>query len=105
MIGDSDVDVLTAQRCGANFLGCTFGLPPPHSPLPNPSTPSTTPPSGQQPSASRQMQKLRAKGTVHHSLARSPRLMSRQVLRAESPIHAYFFQAPTSRRTTINSPT
>ena len=28
MIGDSDVDFLTAQRCGANFLGCTFGLAP-----------------------------------------------------------------------------
>lgn len=28
MIGDSDVDALTAQRCGANFLGCTFGLAP-----------------------------------------------------------------------------
>lgn len=28
MIGDSDVDSLTAQRCGAHFLGCTFGLAP-----------------------------------------------------------------------------
>jgi len=28
MIGDSDVDALTAQRCGAQFLGCTFGLAP-----------------------------------------------------------------------------
>ena len=28
MIGDSDVDVLTARRCGAGFLGCTFGLAP-----------------------------------------------------------------------------
>jgi phosphoglycolate phosphatase len=28
MIGDSDVDVLTARRCGARFLGCTFGLAP-----------------------------------------------------------------------------
>jgi len=28
MIGDSDVDALTAQRCGARFLGCTFGLAP-----------------------------------------------------------------------------
>jgi phosphoglycolate phosphatase len=28
MIGDSDVDFLTAQRCGARFLGCTFGLAP-----------------------------------------------------------------------------
>ena len=28
MIGDSDVDALTAQRCGAHFLGCTFGLAP-----------------------------------------------------------------------------
>ena len=28
MIGDSDIDVLTAQRCGARSLGCTFGLSP-----------------------------------------------------------------------------
>jgi phosphoglycolate phosphatase len=28
MIGDSDVDVLTARRCGAGSLGCTFGLAP-----------------------------------------------------------------------------
>ncbi len=28
MIGDSDVDFLTAQRCSARFLGCTFGLAP-----------------------------------------------------------------------------
>jgi phosphoglycolate phosphatase len=28
MIGDTDVDVLTARRCGARFLGCTFGLAP-----------------------------------------------------------------------------
>lgn len=28
MIGDSDVDALTAQRCGTHFLGCTFGLTP-----------------------------------------------------------------------------
>jgi phosphoglycolate phosphatase len=28
MIGDSDIDFLTAQRCGARFLGCTFGLAP-----------------------------------------------------------------------------
>jgi phosphoglycolate phosphatase len=28
MIGDSDVDALTAQRCSARFLGCTFGLAP-----------------------------------------------------------------------------
>jgi phosphoglycolate phosphatase len=28
MIGDSDVDVLTARRCGARALGCLFGLAP-----------------------------------------------------------------------------
>jgi len=28
LIGDSDVDALTAQRCGAQFLGCSFGLAP-----------------------------------------------------------------------------
>jgi phosphoglycolate phosphatase len=28
MIGDSDVDVLTARRCGARSLGCAFGLAP-----------------------------------------------------------------------------
>jgi phosphoglycolate phosphatase len=28
MIGDSDVDVLTARRCGVRSLGCTFGLAP-----------------------------------------------------------------------------
>jgi phosphoglycolate phosphatase len=28
MIGDSDVDVLTARRCGARSLGCTYGLAP-----------------------------------------------------------------------------
>ncbi len=28
MIGDSDIDFLTAQRCGSRFLGCTFGLAP-----------------------------------------------------------------------------
>lgn len=28
LIGDSDVDALTAQRCNARFLGCTFGLAP-----------------------------------------------------------------------------
>jgi phosphoglycolate phosphatase len=28
MIGDSDVDVLTARRCGARTLGCLFGLAP-----------------------------------------------------------------------------
>jgi phosphoglycolate phosphatase len=28
MIGDSDVDVLTARRCGARSLGCGFGLAP-----------------------------------------------------------------------------
>ena len=26
MVGDSDVDVLTAKRCGARSLGCEFGL-------------------------------------------------------------------------------
>ena len=28
MIGDSDVDVLTARRCGARAVGCLFGLAP-----------------------------------------------------------------------------
>jgi phosphoglycolate phosphatase len=28
MIGDSDVDVLTARNCGARSIGCTFGLAP-----------------------------------------------------------------------------
>jgi phosphoglycolate phosphatase len=28
MIGDSDVDVLTARRCGVRSLGCSFGLAP-----------------------------------------------------------------------------
>jgi len=28
MIGDSDVDALTAQRAGTRFIGCTFGLAP-----------------------------------------------------------------------------
>jgi phosphoglycolate phosphatase len=28
MIGDSDIDVLTARRCGARSLGCLFGLAP-----------------------------------------------------------------------------
>jgi phosphoglycolate phosphatase len=28
MVGDSDVDILTARRCGAMSLGCTFGLAP-----------------------------------------------------------------------------
>jgi phosphoglycolate phosphatase len=28
MIGDSDVDVLTAKRCGAHSIGCGFGLAP-----------------------------------------------------------------------------
>jgi phosphoglycolate phosphatase len=28
MIGDSDVDVLTARRCGAISIGCSFGLAP-----------------------------------------------------------------------------
>jgi phosphoglycolate phosphatase len=28
MIGDSDVDILTARRCGARSLGCAFGLAP-----------------------------------------------------------------------------
>jgi phosphoglycolate phosphatase len=28
MIGDTDVDVLTARRCGVRSLGCTFGLAP-----------------------------------------------------------------------------
>jgi phosphoglycolate phosphatase len=28
MIGDSDVDVLTARNCGARAVGCTFGLAP-----------------------------------------------------------------------------
>jgi phosphoglycolate phosphatase len=28
MIGDSDIDALTAQRGGTRFLGCTFGLAP-----------------------------------------------------------------------------
>jgi phosphoglycolate phosphatase len=28
LIGDSDVDALTAQRCGTQFIGCTFGLAP-----------------------------------------------------------------------------
>jgi phosphoglycolate phosphatase len=28
MIGDSDVDVLTARRCGARAVGCAFGLAP-----------------------------------------------------------------------------
>ena len=28
MIGDSDVDVLTARNCGAWAIGCTFGLAP-----------------------------------------------------------------------------
>ena len=28
MIGDSDVDILTAHNCGARSIGCTFGLAP-----------------------------------------------------------------------------
>jgi phosphoglycolate phosphatase len=28
MIGDSEVDILTARRCGARALGCTYGLAP-----------------------------------------------------------------------------
>jgi phosphoglycolate phosphatase len=28
MIGDSDVDILTARRCGARSLGCNYGLAP-----------------------------------------------------------------------------
>ena len=28
MIGDSDVDVLTARNCGARSIACTFGLAP-----------------------------------------------------------------------------
>jgi phosphoglycolate phosphatase len=28
MIGDSDVDVLTARNCGAGSIGCMFGLAP-----------------------------------------------------------------------------
>jgi len=28
MIGDTDVDVLTARNCGARCIGCTFGLKP-----------------------------------------------------------------------------
>ncbi len=28
MVGDSDVDVLTARNCGARSIGCTFGLAP-----------------------------------------------------------------------------
>jgi len=28
MIGDSDVDVLTARNCGARSVGCLFGLAP-----------------------------------------------------------------------------
>ena len=28
MIGDSDVDVLTARNCGARAIGCAFGLAP-----------------------------------------------------------------------------
>jgi phosphoglycolate phosphatase len=28
MIGDSDVDILTARNCGAESVGCTFGLAP-----------------------------------------------------------------------------
>jgi phosphoglycolate phosphatase len=28
MIGDSDVDILTARRCGARTLGCAYGLAP-----------------------------------------------------------------------------
>jgi phosphoglycolate phosphatase len=28
MIGDSDVDILTARNCGAQSIGCTFGLSP-----------------------------------------------------------------------------
>ena len=28
MIGDSDVDVLTARNCGAWALGCAYGLAP-----------------------------------------------------------------------------
>jgi phosphoglycolate phosphatase len=28
MIGDSDVDILTARNCGARSVGCTFGLSP-----------------------------------------------------------------------------
>jgi phosphoglycolate phosphatase len=28
MIGDSDVDIITARRCGARTIGCTFGINP-----------------------------------------------------------------------------
>lgn len=28
MVGDSDVDILTARNCGARSIGCTFGLAP-----------------------------------------------------------------------------
>ncbi len=28
MVGDSDIDILTARNCGASSIGCTFGLSP-----------------------------------------------------------------------------
>jgi phosphoglycolate phosphatase len=28
MVGDTDIDVLTARNCGARSIGCTFGLKP-----------------------------------------------------------------------------
>ena len=28
MIGDSDVDILTARNCGARSIGCAYGLAP-----------------------------------------------------------------------------
>jgi phosphoglycolate phosphatase len=28
MVGDSDIDILTARNCGTNSIGCTFGLSP-----------------------------------------------------------------------------
>ncbi|MCU1225789.1 MAG: hypothetical protein JWQ42_3882 [Edaphobacter sp.] len=28
MVGDSDIDILTARNCGASSIGCTFGLAP-----------------------------------------------------------------------------
>jgi len=43
MIGDSDVDVLTARNCGARSVGCLFGLAPPQLAAAEPDAVVSTP--------------------------------------------------------------
>jgi phosphoglycolate phosphatase len=43
MVGDTDIDILTARNCGVRSIGCTFGFKPYSLPPANPDYLAHTP--------------------------------------------------------------